>query len=554
MSAFDSYVGDSGPSFLSYLDGAGSGESSTAAAAAPPRELRVVSWNVGLRGLEKLCKPGAEAELGPPDVHGIRRKQSYGSLAGVLGALDADVVCLQEVKMVQLGALERAVALADGWESYFALNRPGKPYAGVATFCRTAVRPHAAEEGLTGVHAPPSGGVGFAASVAHELTAEEMRELDGEGRCVITLHGDLAILNLYVPAVTGEAGSEAAERRAAFKQRFLRALEARCRGLRAAGLRVLAIGDFNIAPAAIDRAMEAARADEAEHEGRGAAGEGRVRPSRAWLRALLRDGGDGDGNGDGAPFFGDCFRMLHPRKEGAYSCFHVASGADQHNWGSRIDLALVAPPPAMPGEAGSLRLLACDIRNLEGSDHLPIGVRLGGVALPAEPPPPLPLASRARLGGQAVLSSFMVAAPAPAAAPPPAPAALPAPAPPPTAATARAPTGLQAYGFAAPQQRAPAAFQAAGSFQAAASTGAPSASGSSKAWSDLFSSQKEKVPCCRGHVEKCVVRVVKKEGPNRGRTFYTCARADGDWPKNQEANCGFFQWKGEAAKRKGGPG
>ena len=89
---------------------------------------------------------------------------------------------------------------------------------------------------------------------------------------------------------------------------------------------------------------------------------------------------------------------------------------------------------------------------------------------------------------------------------------------------------------------------------AAASTGAPSASGSSKAWSDLFSSQKEKVPCCRGHVEKCVVRVVKKEGPNRGRTFYTCARADGDWPKNQEANCGFFQWKGEAAKRKGGPG
>ena len=85
MSAFNSYVGDSGPSFLSYLDGAGSGESSTAAAAAPPRELRVVSWNGGLRGLEKLCKPGAEA-TGPPDVHGIRRKQSYGSLAGVLGA------------------------------------------------------------------------------------------------------------------------------------------------------------------------------------------------------------------------------------------------------------------------------------------------------------------------------------------------------------------------------------------------------------------------------------------------------------------------------------
>ena len=39
---------------------------------------------------------------------------------------------------------------------------------------------------------------------------------------------------------------------------------------------------------------------------------------------------------------------------------------------------------------------------------------------------------------------------------------------------------------------------------AAASTGAPSSSGSSKAWSELFSSQKEKVPCCRGHVENAL--------------------------------------------------
>ena len=121
-----------------------------------------------------------------------------------------------------------------------------------------------------------------AASVAHELTAE-MRELDGEAlRHAARRPRDP---QPAAPAVTGEAGSEAAERRAAFKQRFLRAVEARRRWLRAAGLRVLAIGDFNIVPAAIDRAMEA-RADEAEHEGRGAArGAGR---RRARARAAPR--------------------------------------------------------------------------------------------------------------------------------------------------------------------------------------------------------------------------------------------------------------------------
>ena len=36
---------------------------------------------------------------------------------------------------------------------------------------------------------------------------------------------------------------------------------------------------------------------------------------------------------------------------GAYTCFHVASGADQHNYGSRIDLALMAPPPVIPSAA-----------------------------------------------------------------------------------------------------------------------------------------------------------------------------------------------------------
>lgn len=43
---------------------------------------------------------------------------------------------------------------------------------------------------------------------------------------------------------------------------------------------------------------------------------------------------------------------------------------------------------------------------------------------------------------------------------------------------------------------------------------------------------------CAGHDEPCNERVVKKEGPNKGRTFYTCRR-------DATETCGFFQFKDE---------
>ena len=49
------------------------------------------------------------------------------------------------------------------------------------------------------------------------------------------------------------------------------------------------------------------------------------------------------------------------------------------------------------------------------------------------------------------------------------------------------------------------------------------------------------VPLCKGHKEPCVLRMVKKEGPNKGRQFYTCARGEG-LKSNPEARCDFFKW------------
>lgn len=54
-----------------------------------------------------------------------------------------------------------------------------------------------------------------------------------------------------------------------------------------------------------------------------------------WLQSILRAGG--------GPFT-DTFRAVHPDRRDAYTCFSTASGAAAFNYGSRIDLVLVAGP------------------------------------------------------------------------------------------------------------------------------------------------------------------------------------------------------------------
>ncbi|XP_056130895.1 DNA-(apurinic or apyrimidinic site) lyase 2 [Lampris incognitus] len=48
-------------------------------------------------------------------------------------------------------------------------------------------------------------------------------------------------------------------------------------------------------------------------------------------------------------------------------------------------------------------------------------------------------------------------------------------------------------------------------------------------------------PLCKVHKEPCVLRTVKKEGPNLGRQFFVCCRPQGH-ASNPEARCNFFAW------------
>ena len=59
-------------------------------------------------------------------------------------------------------------------------------------------------------------------------------------------------------------------------------------------------------------------------------------------------------------------------------------------------------------------------------------------------------------------------------------------------------------------------------------------------WQSLFSGP-PKPPLCAGHGEPCVLRTVKKVGPNRYRQFWVCARPGGS-RGDPAAKCDFFQW------------
>ncbi|KAK7262954.1 hypothetical protein RJT34_30536 [Clitoria ternatea] len=68
-------------------------------------------------------------------------------------------------------------------------------------------------------------------------------------------------------------------------------------------------------------------------------------------------------------------------------------------------------------------------------------------------------------------------------------------------------------------------------------------------WQRIQQLMQNSIPICKGHKEPCIARVVKKQGPNFGRRFYVCARAEGP-ASNTEANCGYFKWAASKSRNK----
>ncbi|KZV30815.1 DNA-(apurinic or apyrimidinic site) lyase 2 [Dorcoceras hygrometricum] len=325
------------------------------------------------------------------NVNGLRHRVSqYTSLRRLLDSLDADIICFQETKLSR-HELRADLVRAEGYESFFSCTRTSEKgrsgYSGVATFCRVksafssdeVALPVSAEEGFTGVlrNSPGfglrNGECPSVVEVLEDFSTTELLKIDGEGRCIITDHGHFVLFNVYGP----RAGCDGTER-IQFKLNFFNILQRRLDSLSRQGRRVFVVGDLNIAPAAIDRCDAGPDFERNEF--------------RTWFRSLLvRNGGP----------FSDAFREKHPERREAYTCWSTSSGAEEFNFGSRIDHILISGSCLHENQDERHSFMNCHVKEcdileqfkrwkpgntprwkagrnvkLEGSDHVPVYVCL----------------------------------------------------------------------------------------------------------------------------------------------------------------------------------
>ncbi|GFQ05045.1 DNA-(apurinic or apyrimidinic site) lyase 2 [Phtheirospermum japonicum] len=254
---------------------------------------------------------------------------------------------------------------------------------GVATFCRVksafssdeVALPISAEEGFTGVLKISPGLRKNECPLIFEgledFSTDELQKIDGEGRCIISDHEHFVLFNVYGP----RAESDDTER-IQYKRNFFNVLQKRWESLLGQGRNVIVVGDLNISPYAIDRCDAGPDFEKNEF--------------RTWFRSLLvRNGGP----------FSDVFREKNPDRGEAYTCWPTNSGAEEFNFGSRIDHILSAGPCLHKEENQGHSFVICHIKEcdilkqfkrwksdntprhkdikarnvkLEGSDHVPV--------------------------------------------------------------------------------------------------------------------------------------------------------------------------------------
>ncbi|XP_004598385.2 DNA-(apurinic or apyrimidinic site) endonuclease 2 [Ochotona princeps] len=513
--------------------------------------LRVVSWNIN--GIRSPIPGVACQELGSCAAVAMGR---------ILGELAADIVCLQETKVTR-DVLTEPLAIIEGYNSYFSFSRNRSGYSGVATFCKDSATPEAAEEGLSGLFATQNGDVGCYGNM-DEFTQDELRALDSEGRALLTQHKirtqegqerTLTLINVYCPHA--DPGKP---ERLTFKMRFYRLLQIRAEALLASGSHVIILGDLNTAHRPIDH-CDAINMEYFEED-----------PGRKWMDGLLSNPRCQDGS-HGGPFV-DSFRHFQPNQERAFTCWSVVTGARLLNYGSRLDYVLGDRTLVIDTFQSSFLL-----PEVMGSDHCPVGAVLSVSSLPAKQCPPLctrflpefagtqlkivrflvpreqaptleesasQLSNQTRTqvrqnkarvrsarprpnqvgssrGQKNLMNYFQPSSNHPQTSP--------------DSEPPRQPLADIPVMPKAPEEEAMAKVVGG---QAKASEVKSNKEVQMLFWKSVLGGPSP-LPLCAGHKEPCVMRTVKKPGPNLGRRFYMCARPRGP-PTDPSARCNFFLW------------
>ncbi|XP_011381692.1 DNA-(apurinic or apyrimidinic site) lyase 2 [Pteropus vampyrus] len=510
--------------------------------------LRVVSWNInGIRS----------------PLQGVVYEEPNNCTAMAMGRildkLDADIVCLQETKVTR-DVLTEPLAIIEGYNSYFSFSRNRSGYSGVATFCKDSATPVAAEEGLSGLLATQHGNVGCYGNM-DAFTQEELRALDSEGRALLTQHKirtwegkekTLTLINVYCPHV--DPGKP---ERLAFKMRFYRLLQIRAEALLAAGSHVIILGDLNTAHRPIDH-WDAVNLECFEED-----------PGRKWMDGLLSNLGCQAGSHVG-PFI-DSYRCFQPKQKGAFTCWSVVTGARHLNYGSRLDYVLGDRTLVIDTFQASFLL-----PEVMGSDHCPVGAVLSVSSVPAKQCPPLctrflpefagtqlkilhflvhhkqdPVfkQSALQLSNQTQVQMRQNKAHMRSTRPRPS-----------QAGSSKGQKKLMSYfqpssshsrvspnlelpnldALVTPKTPEDEVMAKVVEVQTKASKAEDEKDLRTSFWKSVLGGPLP-MPLCKGHGEPCVMRTVKKPGPNLGRHFYMCARPRGP-PTDPSSRCNFFLW------------
>ena len=353
----------------------------------PPQEkessTRIVCWNVNSI---KAC---------------IRRVdcQDLEELLSFLGS--PDIACFQETKLTK-NELDESLACPASYHAFYSFSRRKKHkagYSGTVTLVRkkSKIPIVDAEEGLSGVwsHANKQSNGDTRNSVANAtlpapsiggntgpfddfiVDSEVLKDVDSEGRCVITDHEKFVLFNLYCPAITIDPleSPEKYELRIQFKRTFLSMLKRRSKSLLNGGRHVIICGDLNCSTtnpldsawSEEDKSPPKMLKRDDESQTSLDASSSLPKPlssyseSTRWLLSMFKD-----------LEFTDTFRHLNPSLK-KYSCWSMKTSARKNNYGCRIDYFLTSPTENFTEKY----VLASNVLDkVEGSDHAPIELLL----------------------------------------------------------------------------------------------------------------------------------------------------------------------------------
>ena len=245
------------------------------------------------------------------NVNGIRSAANKG-LFEWLGQMQADVVCLQEVR-AQVAQLDDPLFRPEGYACHYHAASSRKGYSGVAIYARR--------------------------DPDHYLTELGWDAFDHEGRYVEARFGNLSVVSLYFPS--GASG----ELRQQFKIRAMAWIAPILDAWLCSGRDYVVCGDWNIVRSARD--IKNWKSNQKN--------SGCLPEERAWMDTLVERG------------WVDSYRTLYPEGED-YTWWSNRGRARENDVGWRIDYQMVTP-------ALRTRLKSASIyRKQRFSDHAPYTV------------------------------------------------------------------------------------------------------------------------------------------------------------------------------------